>query len=361
MHGCARPTTRPARLPRAGASLLRRRHRASAARLPRRWPPRLRRGSRTDPSTPSVRLALLRHELPDADPRRRRPARQFLGPAPETPTTRSFSTSTRRCDDRLRRCAARRAEPRRRPAGMVRRSDRDEFYELRIRDLQTGCDLDEAIQRPIRGLPGRGLAIAALSRRRRAQPAQSGLASPHRHGPSDDELVFEEADRRFELTLPAREAAMWRSSPRHRATPRGPPRRPNDASAGARVVQPARAGTEYRVDHCATGELFLVTDMNEREFALMRTSVSTPGTRSRPRRRENWTDIACAAVAPARGDTRLLQCDVFDRHLLLTVRRACGPLLVITDHGARSDSRSHRRSRAERFGSRIRRSTRAVR
>jgi oligopeptidase B len=51
--------------------------------------------------------------------------------------------------------------------------------------------------------------------------------------------------------------------------------------------------------------------------------VASPG-------RANWVPSACPAAAPARADTRLARCDVFDGHLLLTLRRGGASLLAIT-------------------------------
>jgi oligopeptidase B len=96
------------------------------------------------------------------------------------------------------------------------------------------------------------------------------------------------------------------------------------------VVEPRRRGIEYRVDHAADpaggpGELLIVTDDGPPEFTLMRAPVTAPG-------RANWRAVSCAAVAPARRDTRLLRCDVLADHLVLTVRRHGAPMLAITDH-----------------------------
>jgi oligopeptidase B len=66
-----------------------------------------------------------------------------------------------------------------------------------------------------------------------------------------------------------------------------------------------------------------VTDAVATEFTLMRAPVSAPG-------RANWVQAGCQAVAPARGDTRLLRCDVLAGHLLLTLRRDGAPLLAVT-------------------------------
>ena len=60
----------------------------------------------------------------------------------------------------------------------------------------------------------------------------------------------------------------------------------------------------------------------------MTAPVAAPG-------RANWSAVRCAACYPARGDTRLISCDVLGRQLLLTLRRDGAPLLAIagTDGG----------------------------
>src|SRR5579875_1481047 len=45
--------------------------------------------------------------------------------------------------------------------------------------------------------------------------------------------------------------------------------------------------------------------------------------------RAGGAEVACAAIAPARADTRLHACDVFRDRLLLTLRRSGSPLLAI--------------------------------
>ncbi len=57
---------------------------------------------------------------------------------------------------------------------------------------------------------------------------------------------------------------------------------------------------------------------------MKRTSADAPGA-------ANWERVACEAIAPARGDTRLHGCDVIGDRLLLTLRRDGAPLLAITD------------------------------
>ena len=146
---------------------------------------------------------------------------------------------------------------------------------------------------------------------------------------SADELVYEEADARYELTLTATRSgeliiitAESRDTTEVRVIPAG---RPLTAPA---VVEPRRCGVEYRVDHHADpagggGDLLIVTDDGQAEFTLMRAAVAAPG-------RANWVPVDCPAVAPARADTRLVRCDVLAGHLLLTLRRDGAPLLAVT-------------------------------
>ena len=147
---------------------------------------------------------------------------------------------------------------------------------------------------------------------------------------SADVLVLAEPDARFELTLHASRSgrivvitAASRDTTEVHVIPAA------DPEAGPACVAARRPGIEYAVDHAADpaggpGELYIVTNDGAREYRLMRAPLSAPG-------RQNWTEVPCGAVSPARGDTRLVCCDVFTGHLLLTLRRGGAPLLVITD------------------------------
>ena len=174
----------------------------------------------------------------------------------------------------------------------------------------------------------------------------------------DDVLVIDEPDQRFELTLDGSrsgELAIVTAASRITTEVRViSMRRPLDEPV---VVRTRERGTEYRLDHArggahgdddGDGTLYLVTNSGAEEFTLMRAA-------SRPGARRPWTPVQCAAIAPARDDTRLLRCDVLADHLVLTVRRDGEQLLVITDHDggnvreirARSD-RGHDQGRARR-------------
>ncbi len=210
-----------------------------------------------------------------------------------------------------------------------------EIYVLRIRDLSTGEDLPEIIERSYPGI-----AWSADSRHL-FYLVPDHLGRPfqvwrHQVGTDAgaDALILQEADARFELTLHASRSgflvvitAASRDTTEVLVIPAG------DPQAAPVPIVPRRPGIEYAVDHARArpgadpgdaGELYIVTNDGATEYRLMRAPMSDPG-------RENWTQVSCPAVYPARADTRLVRCDVFAGHLLLTLRRAAAPLLAITD------------------------------
>src|SRR5216683_1701892 len=127
-----------------------------------------------------------------------------------------------------------------------------------------------------------------------------------------DVLVLSEPDGRYELTLHASRSghfAVITSACRDTTEVRLIPLA--DPFADPILVEPRRRGVEYRLDHAraddgAAGWLYVVTDDTETEFTLKRAPAGQPGA-------ANWTPVDCGAVAPARGDTRLLSCDVIGR------------------------------------------------
>lgn len=207
-----------------------------------------------------------------------------------------------------------------------------EVYKLRIRDLRTGQDLPEVISRSFPGVAWSTASrhlfyLVADDRFRPFQVWRHAVGTPA----SADALVFEETDQTFELTLDAsRSGVLAIITAASRNTTEVwviPLERPLD---GPVLIEPRHKGTEYRIDHARAvseghGDLYVVTDFRATEFTLMRASLSAPA-------RAGWTPIRCPAIAPARDDTRLLRCDVLADHLVLTVRRHGGPLLLITRH-----------------------------
>ncbi len=231
-----------------------------------------------------------------------------------------------------------------------------EIYELRIRDLRTGEDTPDVIERSYPGVAWDTAArylfyLVPDVLNRPFQVRRHRLGSPA----AADVLVFEESDARFEITLHGSRSGHFavitsesRDTTEVHLIPLG------DPLADPVLVQPRRRGVEYRIDHArpviaktgpagaATGPagagqagsgpaepapqgwFYLVTDDGAPESTLMRAPADAPD-------RQNWVPVGCSAVAPARSDTRLLHCDVIGDHLLLTLRRGGAPLLAITD------------------------------
>ncbi|HWF79779.1 MAG TPA: prolyl oligopeptidase family serine peptidase [Streptosporangiaceae bacterium] len=201
-----------------------------------------------------------------------------------------------------------------------------EVYQLRVRDLRTGQDRPDLIERSYPGV-----AWSADSRylfylvpdevNRPFQVWRHRLGADS----ADDVLIFAEDDARFEITLRGSrsgEFAVIESASRDTTEVRLVPLA--DPLAAPTVVRPRQRGLEYHVDHSRSGWLYIVTDDGEPEFTLHRAPAGGSGI-------GRWELLDCPAVAPARRDTRLLGCDVVGERLLLTLRRGGTPLLAITD------------------------------
>ena len=206
-----------------------------------------------------------------------------------------------------------------------------EIYRLRFTDLRTGQLLPDVIKR---SYPGGAWASDSATFFYLVPDALNRPYQVWRHRigshPADDVLIFHESDARYELTLCAARSgelilitAACRDTTEVRIIPASQP------LTAPILVEPRRSGVEYRVDHAADGaggpgDLLIVTDDGAADFTLMRAPVSAPG-------RPNWVPVGCRAVSPAQPGTRLLSCDVFAEHLLLTIRRAGSPMLISTD------------------------------
>jgi oligopeptidase B len=209
-----------------------------------------------------------------------------------------------------------------------------EIYQLRVRDLRTGEDLTDLIERAYPGLAWSADAqhLFYLVPDELNRPFQVWR---HRLGSSaaDDALLYTETDARYEITLRGSRSgqfAVIESASRDTTEVRLIPLA--DPMAAPMLVRPRERGVEYHVDHARGGDgrdhhgagwLYITTDEDEPEFTLKRAPAGPA--------RGAWSAVDCPAVAPARRDTRLLGCDVVGDHLLLTLRRAGASLLAITD------------------------------
>jgi oligopeptidase B len=210
-----------------------------------------------------------------------------------------------------------------------------EIYQLRFTEIDTGQALPDVIERSYPGGAWAGdsahfFYLVPDELNRPYQVWRHAVGTPA----EADVLVYEEKDERFGLILEAsRSGELIIITSESRDTTEVwliPASRPLTAPA---VIEPRQRGIEYRVDHAADpaggdGELWIVTDFGSAEFTLMRAPAAAPG-------RANWVSSGCPAAAPARADTRLVRCDAFAGHLLLTLRRGGAQLLAITGPDSR--------------------------
>jgi oligopeptidase B len=202
--------------------------------------------------------------------------------------------------------------------------DGDEVYQLRIRDLATGTDQPERIERSYYGL-----AWSADSRSV-FYTVTDPIYRPYqvwRHdvgtAAETDVCVFTEDDERFEVFVRlSRSGALAFIECESRDTTETHYLVATDTRSVPRVVQPRRRGIEYRADHAGGpdgGDLYLVTNAGATEFRLVKAPVTAPGA-------DSWSE-----VVPEAADTRLVACDVFGRYLVLTERRGAATQLRVLD------------------------------
>ncbi len=200
----------------------------------------------------------------------------------------------------------------------------DEVYQLRIRDLASGQDLPDRIERTYYGLAWAADAQSLL------YVVTDSEYRPHevwRHrlgtSPDRDVLVFREEDQRFEVTVRATRSGEYllietesRDTTETLFVPAA------DPAAPPAVLQPRRRGIEYRADHARGpdgGDFYLVSNDAAAEFRLVRAPVRAPGAGS-------WTEVIAGAA-----DTRLVSCDVFGRYLVVAQRHAAAAQLRVLD------------------------------
>ena len=233
--------------------------------------------------------------------------------------------------------------------------DGDEVYQLRIRDLGTGQDLPERIERTYYGLAW-AADSASLFYTVTDQAYRPFQVWRHELGtdPGADVLVYREDDQRFDLIVRATRSGRFvlietesRDTTETLVIPADAPGEPPS------VLEPRRAGVEYRGDHADGpdgGDFYLVTNDGAEEFRLVRAPARDPG-------RAGWTEVIAGAP-----DTRLVSCAVFGRYLVAEQRRAAATQLRVVDRESGSRSGSSRpRGRSGRSPWRRTRSTRSPR
>jgi oligopeptidase B len=196
----------------------------------------------------------------------------------------------------------------------------DEVYRLRFRDLDTGEDLPDTVERTYYGgawsADGRHFFYTVHDDAYRPwQLWRHEIGTPV----EDDVLVLDELDDQYSLDLretrSGRVIVVWTENRNTVEVWLIDAERPTDP---ARCVERRRPGVWYDVEHAridGDDVLLIVTNDDAEEFRLMRAPLDSPG-------RESWTELL-----PYDPAERLHRVDAFANHMVLTLRRDGQPLL----------------------------------
>jgi oligopeptidase B len=187
--------------------------------------------------------------------------------------------------------------------------DGSEQLTLRIRDLDSGEDREDVVERVYYSLAwsADGGTVFYTRPDEAMRPWQVWR---HRVGTpqSDDTLVLQEDDDRFFAEVSrTRSGALVLVSLGSKVTSEVWMLDAHHPDAPPRVVAPREQGHEYEVDHHGD-TLYIVSNDGAVNFRLMAAPVATPG-------REHWRE-----VVPHRDDVKLDGVDLFARHMVLYER-----------------------------------------
>jgi len=194
-----------------------------------------------------------------------------------------------------------------------------EFYTLRIRDLATGEDLEDEIERTtgsaVWSADSRFLFYTWLDDNHRPTRVLR-----HQIGtdPAEDTVIYEEADPGFFVGVGETQSGRFitinaydHESAEIRLVPADRPK-----SAPALVVA-RRPNVEYRVEHHGDRLVILTNYQGAEDFKIVTTPIDTPGP-------ENWTDLV--AHKPGR---LILDCVCYRDHMVRLEREDGLPRIVI--------------------------------
>ena len=191
-------------------------------------------------------------------------------------------------------------------------------YDLHVRDLRSGKDGPEKIARVDSFAFARDNSVLfyVVEDPQEKRPYQ---LFRHKVGSAKDDLVYEEKDHSFNLSVErsrSRDFLFVTSRSHTTSEVRFFPA--SDPSASLTVVQPRETGHEYYLDH--RGDLFYIrTNSLGRNFGLVTAPVRAPG-------KESWK-----VVLPHRDDVMLAHIDLFANHLVRYQREGGLPTIVIDD------------------------------
>lgn len=188
-------------------------------------------------------------------------------------------------------------------------------YTLQVKDLRDGRVLDERIDK-VRSaawaLDNRTLFYVKEDDAKRAHRLYR-----HRLGESEDELVYEEKDARFSISISLCRSEEWIFLTSHSATTSEVRCFASDAPGKApRLILPRRQDHEYYLDH-GHGRFYIVTNDRGRNFRLVTAPVDNAG-------EDAWEERIAH-----REDVMLEGVDVFSGHLVVHERAGGFPRLQV--------------------------------
>jgi oligopeptidase B len=182
-------------------------------------------------------------------------------------------------------------------------------YTLYVKDLRTGEVLPERAQRVgsvVWATDNRTLffTVEDEEQKRQFQLYRHVLGTPH----AEDELVYEEADERFNIGAGrTRDDEYILLECSSHTTTEERFLRADDPRGAWTLIEPRREEIEYYADH-RYGQLYIKVNDTGRNFRLVTTPVETPG-------REHWTELI-----PHRAETMLEEVDLFAGHAVVWER-----------------------------------------
>jgi oligopeptidase B len=195
----------------------------------------------------------------------------------------------------------------------------NEYFTLRIRDAETGTDLDDVIPETGGGAvwanDGKTLFYVWIDENHRP-------AKVFRHvvgtDPKDDVAVYSEADPGFFIAVGKTESRKFIVIESHDHETSEVHLLDADQPLGAlRLVEPRQTGLEYSVSHDGDTLYILTNADGAEDFKIVTAPVSAPG-------RGNWRDLV-----PHVAGRLILDVTVYRRHLVRLERESSLPRIVI--------------------------------
>jgi oligopeptidase B len=186
--------------------------------------------------------------------------------------------------------------------------DRDgaEYYTIRFKDLASGKELDDVIEKSSRSLAwsADGQTVLYMTMDHAHRPYRLWA---HRLGTpvSEDLMLFEEPDERFYVSLGESRDRRW--AVLHIGSPLTGEAHfaPTDDITSFRLVRARIEGTDYDCEF-AGDRIYIRTDDGAPEYRLVEASTDSP---------DDWREII-----PGRDDVKISGVDAFAKHLVVTER-----------------------------------------